>query len=194
MKSSKAVIIRMWPVWGVGVFAQPLFAQKTSDINQIVWKLIEPNFELAEDQTWVLPAGSRPQSFQFSAVRFHLGYFELRLLSVAEIAKQIEARASRNARSLTIPSGIDLGLAVVYDANFLDQPIRAIVGAGFPASEGKPINLGLLRIDHRTLSELAPNGPSAVFCLHSPNKAYERFKYQVPVFYRLDDHWCPVNL
>src|SRR5882757_666936 len=58
--------------------------------NHVDWQVAagEEHFETALAQNWFLPPGSRIERFQFSAIRFHLGYFQLKLLSIADFAKQ----------------------------------------------------------------------------------------------------------
>jgi hypothetical protein len=171
----------------MGCFSTAAFAQAPSSRRQIEWKEIEPGFFLAEAQMW--PPGAR-RGFTFSAVRFHLGYFELRLLGIAEFSKRISEQTSREKVVSTRSSraSVDFGLKFVYNANPFDRPIRALAAGGFPAIEGRPVNLGFLKVDKHILSEFDLEGPSAVFCLHSPRPAYSQFKYQVPVFYRSNDN------
>jgi hypothetical protein len=161
------------------------FAQGSAIDNKIEWKELEPGVHLAEDQEWKLFVSAK-QKFTFSAVRFHLGYYDLKLVSGLELSKRLSDQ-HRVERGVDRTSALDLGIKAIYEADPFKRPIRAIVSAGFPASERKINSLGLLRIDRRTLSALAPQGPSAIFCLNSPNPKYAGVPYQKPVFYRLDD-------
>ncbi|OIQ76392.1 hypothetical protein GALL_419280 [mine drainage metagenome] len=157
--------------------------------NRVSWTLAggEAHFETAFDQSWQLPPGSRIEKFQFSAIRFHLGYFQIKLVGIADFAEQ-------HSKELAVSQKIDpslnalfeLGLRAVLRAKPFDQ-IMAVVPAGFPASEKKPINLGLLRIDGTTQSQLLDDGPSAILCLDSPRYHGQGYQFQLPVFYRTSE-------
>jgi hypothetical protein len=183
------IVVLLCGLWQANL--SPCLGQNAA--NETEWMKIAPGFELAEDHTWTLtlPNSRKVRSFKFSAIRFHLGLFEMKLLSMTELTKQVEERLSRipsdNLSIPVAPTQIPLGLYSVYKANLFDRPILALASAGFPAGEHRPVNFGLLRIDGRAVAPLAPNGPSSVFCLHSPNPKYARYKYQVPTYYKLDD-------
>lgn len=164
-------------------------AQGASSSSRVDWKPVpgEEHFEIALSQDWVLPAGSRIDRFRFSAIRFHLGYFQLKLLGVADFAKgHVEDIARPQNVDPSLSSLLELGLAAVFKAKPF-QNLVAVVPAGFPASEKKPINLGLLKTDGVTQSQLLAEGPSAVLCLDSPKFQGKGYQFQLPVFYRTED-------
>jgi hypothetical protein len=176
-------------IWLSAAMSSILSVVATAEENHVVWTNLagEEHFETALDQSWQLPPGSRIDSFQFSAVRFHLGYFELKLLGVADFAK-------RNPKQIAAPQKVDPGLDSLLDlgldAIFKARPfenIVALVPAGFPASERQPLNLGLLKIGGVTFSQLLDDGPTAVLCLNSPKFEGHGYQFQLPSFYRTDE-------
>jgi hypothetical protein len=157
--------------------------------SRVNWEFApgESHFETAFNQSWQLPPGSRIEKFQFSAIRFHLGYFQLKLISVADFAKQhVREIAESQKIDPSLTSLFELGLNAIYRATPFDN-ILALVPAGFPASEKRPINLGLLRTDGITQSQLLDDGPSAILCLDSPKYQGQGYQFQLPVFYRTDE-------
>jgi hypothetical protein len=157
----------------------------SEEANTVKWESKEEGFAVAAKQTWHLPPGGKTSRFGFSAVRFHLGYFELRLLGIEEFSK---THRDKLTKSQNIDASLfDLGLKAVYTVNPFNRPIRAVAPAGFLASERKPVNLGLLKVNGKTFSSLLDDGPSAVFCLQSPNPQFADAPFQVPIFYRLND-------
>jgi hypothetical protein len=157
--------------------------------NRVNWEFVsgEKHLETALGQNWQLPPGSRIEKFQFSAIRFHLGYFQLKLVGIADFAKQ-HAREIAESQKIdpSLGSLFELGLNAIYRATAFDN-ILAVIPAGFPASEKKPINLGLLRTDGITQSQLLDDGPSAILCLDSPKYQGQGYQFQLPVFYRTDE-------
>jgi hypothetical protein len=167
------------------IFVGNLRSAKSAD-DAVVWKMIGPSFEAAYDQRWQvrdLPDGAKPRSFKFSAIRFHLGYYELRLVNIADFAR---SKASLIARDQKIdqefPALFELGVASVFRINPFDSPVVAVAPAGFPTSNREPTNLGLLKIGGVEKSKLLEKGPSAILCLD--NAPLSNFAYQVPTFYR----------
>ncbi len=164
-------------------------AQSSPPNNQVKWQSVEgrDHFETALAQTWTLPQGSRTERFQFSAIRFHLGYFQLKLIGVSDFVKRNPKQIanSQNANS-NLSSLFELGLKAIYDAKPFDD-IIALAPGGFPASERKPINLGFLKTDGVTLSQVLNDGPSAILCLDSPKYMNKGYQFQLPVFYRPDE-------
>lgn len=164
-------------------------AQSSTPGNHVKWQVVDgrDHFETALAQTWILPQGSRTEKFQFSAIRFDLGYFQLKLIGVSDFVKRNPKQIAgpQNANS-SLSSLFELGLKAIYDAKPFGD-IVALAPAGFPASERKPINLGLLKTDDITLSQLLNDGPSAVLCLDSPKYMNKGYQFQLPVFYRPDE-------
>jgi hypothetical protein len=167
-------------LWSIGalVFCEPALAQKA-----VEWRQIQHGFEVAEKQKW--EGGEKSASFRFSAMRIHLGYFELKLASIPQLSQQFRDKFARAQR--VRPSLFDLGLNNIFRVDPFDRSIQAIASAGFPVSERQAISSGFLKIDGRQLMPFDEQGPSAVFCLHSPNPRYATLPYQVPVFYRSGD-------
>ena len=158
--------------------------------NTIVWKSIGPFLESADAQTWTvknLPAGAQPRSFEFYALRFHLGYYQLRLVDIAQFAR---TKAADIARQQSVdedsPALFELGVRTVFRTNPFPEPIVAVAPAGFAASEQRPTNFGLLKIDGQSEAKLIPKGGlSAILCLN--NAPSPNYQYQVPTFFRAGD-------
>jgi hypothetical protein len=160
-----------------------------ADENHVVWTALTgvDHFETALDQNWKLAPGSRIEAFQFSGIRFHLGYFELKLLGVADFAKRHPAQlAAPQKIDPSLDSLLDLGIGAIFKAHPYDN-IVALAPAGFPASERKPLSLGLLKVGGTTLSQLLDDGPTAVLCLNSPKFEGRGYQFQLPAFYRTDE-------
>jgi len=168
---------------------RPARAEGLQPANHVDWQMApgEQYFETALGQSWFLPAGARIEKFQFSAIRFNLGYFQLKLLGVADFAKRHQKDIAASQKIIPqLSSLFELGSMQIYNAKPYDD-ILALVSAGFPASEGKPINLGLLKVDGMTQSQLLEDGPSAVLCLDSPAYQGQGFQFQLPTFYKADN-------
>ncbi|SRR5260370_40995144 len=145
--------------------------------NWVVWKRIAEGFEIAENKTWILPQGSKPRKFIFSAIRFNFGKYQIKLLSVADFSVRYREQIARDQKIDPNSSAIfDLGLGAIYNVNPFNASVLALAPAGFPASERKPIHLGLLKIDRKTVSPFVADGPSAVLCLTSPAPAVLRLR------------------
>jgi hypothetical protein len=176
---SLAEYFRLALLWSFAlVSCEPALAQRP-----IEWHSIQNGFELAERQTW--DTGEKSAKFTFSAARIHLGYFELKLASTAQLAQQFRDKFVRAQQ--VRPSLFDLGLSNILRVDPFSRKTQAIASAGFPLSELTPINSGFLKIDGRQITPFDEQGPSAVFCLHSANPKYAKLPYQLPVFYRSDD-------
>jgi len=156
---------------------------------KIVWKAIGPGLEAADAQQWSvidLPRGAKPRSFKFSALRFHLGYYEMRLVSIGDFARLKSVQIAQDQKlAKDLPALFELGVNAVFRTNPFNAPIVAVVPAGFAISSEKPTNLGLLKIDGIEKSRLLLKGPSAILCLD--NAPSPRFQYQVPTFFRTRD-------
>ena len=173
----------------LGLDSGAALAENPVRANRVNWELVsgEKYLEAAFSQNWRLPPGSRIEKFQFSAIRFHLGYFQLKLIGVADFAKQHAKEIAESQKiDPSLGSLFELGLSAIYRATAFDN-ILAVIPAGFPASEKKPINLGLLRTDGITQSQLLDDGPSAILCLDSPKYQGQGYQFQLPVFYRTDE-------
>src|SRR5262249_9004633 len=69
--------------------------------NSVVWKEIGPGLEVAQAQKWNvkrLPEGVRARSFEFSALRFHLGYYEIRIVGIAEFSRLKASQIARDQK------------------------------------------------------------------------------------------------
>ena len=170
----------------LGFASNAVQAEPSTRENRVHWTFAsgEEHFETAFSQIWHLPSGSRIEKFQFSAIRFHLGYFQLKLIGTADFAKHHAKQLGASQKvDPSLDSLFELGLSAVYRAKPFDE-IYSLIPAGFPATEKKPINLGLLRVDGSTQSQLLDDGPSAVLCLDSPKYQGQGYQFQLPVFYR----------
>jgi hypothetical protein len=155
----------------------------------VIWTKIGPFLEVARDQTWnvkTIPSSrGEKRSFQFTALRFHLGYYQLKLVDVGEFAQtKAEAIAVDQNVDKTLPALFELGVRAVFRVNQSDDKIVAVAPAGFPTSSRSPINLGLLKIDGIEKYKQLSNGPSAVLCLDNPQRA-TGFQYQNPTYFRV---------
>jgi hypothetical protein len=163
----------------------------TAAENSIVWKSIGPNLlESADRQTWSvknLPSGANPRSFEFFALRFHLGYYRIRLLSVADFAQRKSAQiAKEQAVDEDSPALFQLGVRAVFRTNAFADPMVAVAPAGFVTSSQQPTNFGLLKIDGQVETKLVPRGAlTAIVCLN--NAPTPDYQYQVPTFFRTAD-------
>jgi hypothetical protein len=115
---------------------------------------------------------------KYLAVRAALDYFQLRLISSARLAGDRPSDWVADLPTLR-QSWLELQPA--------DTNMVAIAPAGFPASIGSIVNVGLLRTDGIEDVEFQPKGPTAVLCLHSSNPIFAGYDYQVPAFYRPDE-------
>ena len=156
--------------------------------EDVVWKTVSAGFDIADDQRWTvthLPSGAKITSFRFSAVRFHLGYFEVKLVDVGELAVQESARIARDQKLDPKFHGLfELGLRTVYKTNTFGSRIMAVAPAGFTTSSRDSSNRGLLKINGVVKSKLLEKGPTAIICLD--NAPSPEFQYQVPTFFRTD--------
>jgi len=157
--------------------------------GSVVWSKIGPHLEVANDQVWnvkALPAGrGEPRSFRFYALRFHLGYYQLKLVDVGEFARSKAESIARDQNvDKTLPAVFELGLRTIFKINPFSEKIVAAAPAGFPTSSRNPTNLGLLKIDGVERFKLVSKGPSAVFCLDNPPQGSSGYEYQIPTFFR----------
>jgi hypothetical protein len=158
----------------------------------VVWKAIgSDELEAADVQRWRvrnLPPGAKPRSFEFSALRFHLGYYEIRLVSMDDYVRskndQIaqEQKVDKNLSAL-----FELGVRTVFRINPFDDPIVAVAPGGFAKSNQEPTNLGYLKINGIERSKILPKAAalSAILCLN--NAPSPKYQYQVPTFYRTNN-------
>src|SRR5262245_9029117 len=120
--------------------------------GQIVWKTLEQGFEIAKDQQWnvkTLPDGSGPRSFVFTALRFHLGHYEMRLLDMSEFARTKSEEISRvQKQEKDLPALFELGVRTPYQINpfgakslrlgpldFLHQVANRVISASLKSME-----------------------------------------------------------
>jgi len=152
------------------------------------WKTVAQGFEIAENQRWEVKnpvAGRDAGGFVFTAARFHLGYFELRLVELAELARSHRERIARDQDAdPSTPALFELGLRTVFKTNPFDARLVAVAPAGFPTSSQDSSSLGLLKIDGKERSRVLEKGPNALFCLD--NARSDKYEYQVPAFYRTE--------
>jgi hypothetical protein len=153
----------------------------------VIWTKIGPNLEVATDQVWnvkEIPSGrGGPRSFRFTALRFHLGYYALKLVDLGEFARvKADSIARDQAVDKTLPAFFELGVRSVFRINPFSEKVIAVAPAGFPTSSRTPTNLGLLKIEGVEKYKELNNGPSAVLCLDNPPET--GFQYQIPTFFR----------
>ena len=157
--------------------------------NTVVWTELAPHVEAAKAQRWTVkkvPAGAKKRDFEFSALRFHLGYYELRLVDIAESSNSMAARIARDQRSdKEFPELFELGVRAVFKTNPFSAQAIAVAPAGFPASNRNPTNLGLLKIHNHIKSGLLQKGPRAILCLNNARSG--QYQFQVRHFSGLID-------
>jgi hypothetical protein len=180
------------PLVATTLIAGANFNIANSADNSVVWRTIGPNdLESADIQQWRvrgLPPGAKPRSFEFSALRFHLGYYEIRLVSIEDFVRsrgdQIaqEQKADKN-----LPALFELGVRTVFRINPFNDPIVAVAPGGFATSNQVPGNLGFLKINGVEKSKILPKATalSAILCLN--NAPSPKYQYQVPTFYRTNN-------
>lgn len=153
--------------------------------NKVSWTKLDDGLELASAQKWRVksaPSGSSPRAFEFTALRFHLGYYEMRLVDILEFAnKNRDKIATAQGVDKELPALFELGLRSVFQSMPSDLPIVAVAPAGFPSNAKNPINYGLLKTSGVVRARLLEKGPSAVLCLN--NAPSPDFEYQVPAFF-----------
>ena len=123
---------------------QPAISQNSLGQNQVEWRQVSSSatFAIAKTQKWKLPSRSNTGQFVFSAARFHLGHFRLKLIGIADLlARNRDRIASSQNLDAHQVSLLSLGLKGIYNAKpFETQRIAALTGAGFPAREQKPLS------------------------------------------------------
>jgi hypothetical protein len=152
----------------------------------VAWKTLGPWLDAATAQRWEvreLPDGAKPRSFDFSAIRFHLGHYRIQLVSMLDFAT-LKARDIAQDQQLAsdLPALFELGVRAVFRIKLFREPVVAVAPAGFPTSSRLFTNLGLLKIDGVEKSKLFVKGPSVILCLDNPPSP--NYQYQVPTFFR----------
>jgi hypothetical protein len=161
--------------------------------DTVSWKPVDEDghFEIAEKQTWNVrskTADGKISSFVFTAVRFHLGFYQLRLVNVSDFAKSKRERLARQQNiDPELGALLKVGIRAILEATRVDEPVVAIAPAGFPAETTNLGNFGLLKIDKSLVVPLREDGPSAILCLDNPPRgASKRYEFQIPAFIRLE--------
>lgn len=171
--------------------AKPATAQEK--FGPVVWTALDSErpFDIAEKQTWHVRSKTedgRPRTFEFSAIRFHLGHYQLHLVSVMDFANSSRDRiAERQGVDRNLAALLKLGLRAVFDVVKFEGQTMAVAPAGFPVEAGKMSNFGLLKVNRQVIVRLREDGPSAIFCLDNPPKsAPNRYEFQIPAFIRVE--------
>ncbi len=166
----------------------PAWSQDRS--GKVTWTMIDDHLEFADSQDWRVrhtPANAEAHKFKFFAVRFHLGYFELHLIEMADFVRTYQDKialtqhANKNLSAL-----LSLGLRAVFDAQPFGGRTVAVAPAGFPTEVRETANYGLLKVNGTIRSQYLPDGPSAILCLDNPPPG-KSFAYQIPAFFRSDE-------
>jgi hypothetical protein len=168
------------------------FSIANSSEDSVVWKVIGPNgLEAADIQQWHvknLPFGAKTRTFEFSALRFHLGYYEIKLVSMDDYVRSKNDQIAQEQKvDKNLPALFELGVRTVFQINPFNEPIVAVAPGGFTTSNQEPRNLGYLKINGLEKSKMLPKATalSAVLCLN--NAPSPKYQYQVPTFYRTNN-------
>lgn len=166
----------------------PLRSEAAGLDGPVIWTKLGPFLEVARDQVWkvkaIPPGRGDARTFRFTALRFHLGYYQLKLVDLGEFARsKADSIAQDQNVDRALPALFELGERSVFRVNPFDDRIVAVAPAGFPTSSRSPTNLGLLKIDGIEKYKLLASGPSAVLCLDNPQRT-SGYQYQNPTFFR----------
>lgn len=162
-------------------FFGAIFAPAYAQSNHIQWQETSPGLWMAVGQKW--------GAIRFSAIKFHLGYYELNLVDVrAYRDKNIEKIRAVSDNSKFSNELLDSGIEKIFKTWPDQSKIVAVAPAGWSTSLRRIEHSGFLKISGKQLSDFDDRESlSAIVCLNSPSLKFRDFDYQVPAFYRISD-------
>ncbi len=155
------------------------FGPTSAESKKIDWQEIDPG------RLWVALHQTNGE-IKFSAIKFHLGYYRLKLVDVSSYRDRNlgKLRAISDERKFS-NSLLDVGIGAIFETWPDRSEIIAVAPAGWSTSIRRIEHSGLLKISGEELSEFDDRPSlSAIICLHSPDQKYQNYEYQVPTFYK----------
>ncbi|WP_022720047.1 hypothetical protein [Rhodopseudomonas sp. B29] len=186
--SSKQALSTQWAGAGflAGAFSVALLVSLPAKAQTYKWKEVEPHFEVLRDAAYKTPSGA---DIKFTAIRFHLGYFRLKLASTQETlaagrdVKDGIARFKVNGE----PKAELLSYSLEGTLNHLKEKPTALAPAGWATNQRNPAQIALLRINGRTIYKpTSLPSFSAVLCLNDIDY-YKDYDAIVPVVFTSND-------
>ncbi|MGA7385357.1 MAG: hypothetical protein WBW81_11895 [Methylocella sp.] len=162
-------------------FFRAIISPSSAQSNHIQWQETSPGLWMAIDEKW--------RTIRFSAVKFHLGYYELNLVDVRSYRdKNIEKIRAINDNSKFSNELLDSGIEKIFKTWPDQSEIVAVAPAGWSTSLRRIEHSGFLKISGKQLSDFDDRESlSAIVCLNSPLPKFRDYNYQVPAFFKTSD-------
>jgi hypothetical protein len=150
------------------------------------WKPIDSHVAILRNATFKTPSGAE---IKFTAVRFHLGYTRMKLVSTAETVAA--GRAVKDGIAKSVVNGEQKAELLSYSlegtfGHLKEKPL-ILSPAGWATSQRRPEQIGLLKVNGRKIYDLTPKSTfSAVFCLQDA-EYYKSYDAMVPVVFSSND-------